>query len=139
MRHRITFALVVVLFLAVFATFYVNHPRPFTPAEVQAQSSFCDQAVAVTAPGAASTIVVTSVGNQTVYVCGLLLTGDTAATAVQLMSNSTALTGVMLTPANGPLSYGNGGAIVVRGIANGNLAVSAAVGKATGVITFGQH
>ena len=97
MRDRITLALTIGFAVAVLAAFIFNLKSPLP--EVHAQSSFCDQTVAVTAPGAAATIVVTSQQNTTIYVCGFLLTGDTAATAIQLMSNSTALTGIMLTPA----------------------------------------
>lgn len=108
-------------------------------AQLAPAQNFCDQSVAVTAPAGANTEVIAASANQTVYICGFILTANTASTAVQFMSGTTSKSGIMLTPANGPLAYGDGNAILVRGVSSANFAVSAAVGAVTGIITFGVH
>lgn len=98
----------------------------------------CNQSLAVNTAASGTATLVSGVASQVVHVCGYQITGDTASMTITIKSGTTSLTGAMLVPANGPLTYGNGGATVIYGVGGSGLSVVASTGSATGVITIGQ-
>ena len=142
MRERdpgVTLVKIVILALIVGTLLACALAWVFRPSGVSAQSSLCDQSVVITAAAAASATVAPAVDGRTIYVCGYNLTGNTAATGIQFQTGTTNLTGVMLTGQYGNLSYGNGGAIILRGNYGATVTVAATTGAVTGVVTFGQY
>ena len=105
---------------------------------LQAQEQRCDRSVSITVSAGASATVASASAFQTVYICSFLLTGNTAATGIQFLTGTAALTGVMLTPVNGPLDhsqdtfflFGNYGAAIT---------IAATTGAVTGVVSFAQR
>src|SRR5437667_166565 len=64
------------------------------PVHAQAPAGLCDQHKAMAStPSGSSFTVASALSNQTVYVCGYVLGGDAATTAVTFQSNGTSITG----------------------------------------------
>lgn len=103
----------------------------------QAQS-ICNQSAVINVSAGSTGTLVAAVPGVTVYVCGFLITGNTAATGAQFQTGSTNLTGVMLMPVNGNLSYSGYGQIF-QSTVGGTISLAATTGAVTGVLSFRQQ
>jgi len=105
----------------------------------QAPAGLCDQHKAMAStPSGSSFTVASALSNQTVYVCGYVLGGDAATTAVTFQSNGTSITG--------PIRIGSGLSLVVGadavniyGTPGQSVTVLVGTGNASGYVTFGQR
>jgi len=98
----------------------------------------CDRSAAITVTAGNSATVAAAVPGSTVYVCAFLLTGNTASTGVQFQSGTTNLTGVMLTPANGPLTLAKE-SYALFGVFGEAITVAATTGTVTGFVNYAQR
>lgn len=124
--------------LIVVAGFRVQSVHP-SVVHAQSASSPCDTTISMTIAAAATGTVTQAIAGATPYICAYQLTGDTAATGIQFKASGTALTGAMLTPANGNLTAGNGIGIIIPGVQGATITVTASTGAVTGWVRFGNH
>ena len=112
----------------------IREPRP-----VQAQQNFCNQTIAINVAAAATQTIIGGVNGTTVRVCAFVISGDTLATTAQFVSGTTNLTGAMRLCDECNISSGSGMAVILSGVANSNLQITAATGAVTGFINLGQN
>ena len=106
---------------------------------VAAQEQRCDRTASITAAAASSATVASAIAGLTVYICGFLLTGDTAATGIQFRTGSTNLTGVMLTPANGNITMPISDSFALAGADGAAVTVACTTGACTGFVSYTQR
>ena len=96
----------------------------------------CSQTANVSA-AAGTTALVTAVAGATVRVCAFVL-GSPAINSFQFLSNGQAVSGAMMVPAGGSISFGNGDAIAILGSTSQNLQLSVQVNGVFGVVLYQQ-
>lgn len=97
----------------------------------------CDKQAVISAPVSATTEIIAAVPGSTIYVCGFVLSANTAS-AAQFQSNNSNRTGVIFIPTGGSVAFGGGDAIVIQGAASQNLQLSVGTVPVTGVVVYAQ-
>ena len=106
---------------------------------LSAQEQRCDRTTSITVAAGSTATVAVAIAGQRIYVCGWMLTGNTAVTGIQFVSGSTNLTGVMLTPVTGNLTMPVTGSFVLAGNDGAAVTVAATTGAVTGFVRFTQQ
>lgn len=98
----------------------------------------CDKTVAISVAAGSTATIAPAVPNQSVRICGFVITGNTANTGFQFVSNSVNLTGVMYTAANGSVAYVSN-TPTITGVNGYSVTMSCGTGTCTGFASFTQY
>ncbi len=105
------------------------------PQWLEAQNA-CTLSVAISASAGSTQTLIAAVPGQTFYVCGFVVTGDTAKTGVLFNTGSTAITGTFLLPQYTPLTYGGGAGTVFQSSPGATITMTATTGAVSGVLSY---
>lgn len=113
-----------------------------------AQSTItCDKTAVISTSAGASGEIVALQTDATIYVCGFVLTADTLATTAVLstgtgttcLTGTVNLTGAMRFPDEGQIVFGNGSAVIMRGLLGRAFCITTVTGAVTGVLLYAQR